>query len=98
MVKVLGGSSNASYWSWTIYDNKRVPFNTNHSPLYADLNVQENYRGDGSTSSGGNTLYFDFLSNGFKVMNGGTEANGTAGTSVLYMAFAEAPFKYANAR
>jgi len=98
MVKVTGGSSNASYWSWTIYDNKRVPFNTNHSPLFANSSVSENYRGDESTTTGGNTLYFDFLSNGFKVMNGGTEANGTAGTVVVFMAFAEAPFKYANAK
>jgi len=98
MVKVTGGGSNASYWSWTIYDNKRVPFNTNHSPLFANLAVIENFRGDGSTNSGGNTLYFDFLSNGFKVMNGGTEANGTAGSPVVYMAFAEMPFKYANAK
>ena len=98
MVKVTGGGSNASYWSWTIYDNKRVPFNTNHSPLFANLAVIENFRGDGSTNSGGNTLYFDFLSNGFRVMNGGTEANGTAGSPVVYMAFAEMPFKYANAK
>jgi len=98
MVKVTGGSSNASYWSWTIYDNKRVLFNRNHSPLFANHSIFENYRGDGSTTSGGNTLYFDFLSNGFRVMNGGTEANGTAGTPVVYMAFAEMPFKYANAK
>ena len=98
MVKVTGGGSNASYWSWTIYDNKRVLFNRNHSPLFANHNIFENYRGDGSTTSGGNTLYFDFLSNGFRVMNGGTEANGTAGSPVVYMAFAEMPFKYANAK
>ena len=39
----------------------------------------------------------DFLSNGFKLRNTTNEWNGSGNTHV-YMAFAEQPFKYANAR
>ena len=38
----------------------------------------------------------DACSNGFKIRNSGTAQNG--GGTFLYMAFAEHPFKYANAR
>ena len=71
---------------WTIYDNIRSPFN-----LVDDF-LRPNLANDEATSS---TNSFDFLSNGFK-------ARGTGGTvnsgNLIYMAFAEAPFKYANAR
>ena len=39
----------------------------------------------------------DFLSNGFKHRSTGASENASGGT-YIYMAFAEAPFKYANAR
>jgi len=40
----------------------------------------------------------DFLSNGFKIRTSiGTELNGS-GNSIIFAAFAEAPFKYSNAR
>ena len=41
--------------------------------------------------------YCDFLSNGFKIRDNGSEANRT-GEPYWFMAFAESPFKYANAR
>ena len=41
--------------------------------------------------------YCDFLSNGFKIRDNGTEAN-RAGANFVFMAFADQPFKYANAR
>jgi hypothetical protein len=91
MIKAMNGSSNSSYWSWAIYDNARKDYNPAHSPLYANLSVQEDYRGDGATSSGGNTLYLDFLSNGFKIRNSGTEINGVT-TNYIYIAFAEQSF------
>ena len=97
MVRVTGGSSNTAYWSWAVHDDTRVGFNPRHSPLFANLYRPEGYRGDDSTSSGGSSLFIDFLSNGFKERSGGTEQNGVAGTEVIYMAFAESPFKYANA-
>jgi hypothetical protein len=39
----------------------------------------------------------DFVSNGFKVRNSGSYIN-TSGATFIFMAFAEAPFKFANAR
>jgi hypothetical protein len=39
----------------------------------------------------------DILSNGFKRRDTNTDVNASGGTYV-YLAFAEAPFKYANAR
>jgi hypothetical protein len=40
---------------------------------------------------------YDFLSNGFKIRNTSADQNASAGT-YIYMAFAESPFNYANAR
>ena len=97
MVRVIDGSSNTNYWSWTIHDNARKTANVRHSPLYANLYRPEPYRGDDSTSSGGADVKMDFYSNGFKDRSGATEQNGVAGTNIIYMAFASAPFKYANA-
>ena len=39
----------------------------------------------------------DFLSNGFKIRNNGSYTN-ESGSTHIYLAFAESPFKYANAR
>ena len=39
----------------------------------------------------------DLLSNGFKARNSNVTIN-ASGSPLIYMAFAEAPFKYANAR
>ena len=44
-----------------------------------------------------NEYDIDFLSNGFKLKSGDVYENGS-GELFIYMAFAEAPFKYANAR
>ena len=44
-----------------------------------------------------NEYDIDFLSNGFKLRSGDVYENGS-GEAFIYMAFAEAPFKYANAR
>ena len=41
---------------------------------------------------------YDFYANGFKLKTSGYTRNRVAGKVLLYMAFAEAPFKYANAR
>ena len=41
--------------------------------------------------------YCDFLSNGFKIRDNGSEANRSA-ANFVFMAFADTPFKYANAR
>ena len=45
----------------------------------------------------GDYAHYDILSNGFKVRDNGTESNRSGGT-FIYMAWANSPFKYANAR
>jgi hypothetical protein len=45
----------------------------------------------------GGSRQMDFLSNGFKLRCTGGDANGS-GNTIIYMAFAENPFKYSLAR
>jgi len=74
---------------WRVYDNKRgdvVGGNPNDRCLYFDTTAVEAGEND-----------HDLLSNGIKVRNNGGEGN-TSTRSYLYMAFAENPFKYTNAR
>lgn len=73
---------------WQIYDNQRTPLNKDDgNALYSNLN---------SAETSGFTM-FDFLSNGFKLKNtGGGGINYT--NTYIYLAFAEAPFKYTRAR
>ena len=81
--RAVGGDA-----SWVIHDNKRAGYNGDNDYLHADNNQSES---DGSSGT------IDLLSNGFKLrMTAGTH-NGTDDT-YFYMAFAERPFKYANAR
>ena len=72
--------------SWFINDNKRNPYNVVDSQLFANSS-------DAEADSRG----LDFLSNGFKILDSSTSHNGN-GNTILYIAFAEMPFKYANAR
>jgi hypothetical protein len=71
---------------WGIHDNTRDTSNVVENVLRPNLNAVEF---DGVSC--------DFLSNGFKWrVNSGLR--NTSGQTYIYMAFAEAPFKYANAR
>ena len=72
--------------SWNMADSKRSPNNVVAEQVQANLNNAE------STA-----FSFDFLSNGFKARTTDAARNGDDDT-YIYMAFAEAPFKYANAR
>lgn len=74
--------------SWYIIDTTRQPNNLNDTRLSANTSGAE---------VSGDTLGFDLLSNGFKVRNTNTDYNASNGT-YIYAAFADAPFKYANAR
>jgi len=65
--------------NWTIYDNKRDPFNV------ADTVLLPN-----TTNADQTVINFDFVSNGFKCRNSGSENE--SGTTYIYMAFAENPF------
>tara|TARA_Y100000114_G_scaffold148956_1_gene162562 strand:+ start:41 stop:982 length:942 start_codon:yes stop_codon:yes gene_type:complete len=86
---ILGKRSNASV-NWFIHDTTRDPINFTIHRLFPDIAGAEN-------SSEAETTYgIDFLSNGFKIRAKHTSTG--ANDAYIYMAFAEMPFKYANAR
>ena len=74
--------------SWYVYDTSRATYNTTNAWLQPDTAAAEN---------SATTWEFDLLSNGFKVRNSGAFSNASGGT-YIYVAFAEVPFRYANAR
>jgi hypothetical protein len=75
--------------SWYIQDNKRNSYNEVKAALYANLNSAEDSAG----------VFSDFVSNGFVAINDGSSgASNVSGRSYIYLAFAESPFKYSNAR
>ena len=45
-----------------------------------------------------NLLHVDFLSNGFKIRNATYGETNASGGTYIFLAFAEQPFKFANAR
>ena len=78
--------------SWGMFDATRNAFNVTNKHLTADTSDAE-YSGDTNRD-------MDFLSNGFKLMNAypsGLIYDNSA-RQYIYIAFAENPFKYANAR
>ncbi len=72
--------------NWVILDNKREGFNPDQDGLDAN-----------SAGAEGSAEQSDFLSTGFKVRNNSTGNNGSDNT-FIYLAFAEQPAKYSNAR
>jgi hypothetical protein len=85
---MIKASSSVSFGNWVMKDTTRNPSNISDANLYANLSNAED------TTS---TVYIDILSNGFKLRGTYDGINGN-GSSYVYMAFAENPFKYANAR
>ena len=73
--------------SWVMHDNKRSPFNVIDEDLFANL----------SSAESDNTVDKDFLSNGFKHRASHLAVN-ASGSTYIYMAFAEQPFQFSNAR
>jgi hypothetical protein len=71
---------------WVIYDNKRNTFNVMDKYLYANTSGAEN-----------DADRVDFVSNGF-VGRANNYDISQSGVKYIYLAFAEAPFKFANAR
>jgi hypothetical protein len=85
---MLKDISNAQ--GWAMYDTARGTYNpiaATGQILFANLTTAE-------SSFSGNTI--DVLSNGFKIRANMNTAN-QSGATIIYMAFAEYPFKYANA-
>ena len=71
--------------NWRMYDSARLGYNPTNSVLYPNLSNAEDTT----------TNHIDLLSNGFRWMSDNNNANGH---TFIYLAFAESPFKYANAR
>jgi hypothetical protein len=74
--------------NWLMYDNKRDPDNRVAQGLFPNLGGAE------TEQTGG---FVDFVSNGVKCREDGSAMNASGGTFV-YLAFAEQPFKFSNAR
>ena len=74
---------------WAMWDSKRD----------IDNSVVENIRANDNAAeytSGSNIG--DFTANGFKLRGTGGDVNSSSGYTYIYLAFAETPFKYSNAR
>ena len=78
--------TDSSGFSWGILDTSRNTYNVANLRLFADLSQADNTQD-----------ILDILSNGFKLRTTNTNENASGGT-YIYAAFAENPFKYANAR
>jgi hypothetical protein len=72
---------------WIVEDASRSPNNVSTIALFPNLADAEQT----------NRSYIDFLSNGFKLRDSNADSN-ASGVTYIYMAFAENPFKNANAR
>ena len=72
--------------NWFIFDNKREGYNEDNDTLSPNLAAAED-----------NSYKLDLLSNGFKI-RGSQNAHNQSGQTFIYLAFAEQPFKFANAR
>jgi len=70
---------------WVIYDAARDDYNAVSKTLEPNTHDTEGARGQ-----------MDFVSNGFKLR--GTNGVSNGANTLIYLAFAEQPFKYANAR
>ena len=77
--------STSNLREWFLVDTARNSFNVANSPLRAN-----------STGAEGTDTVLDMVSNGFKLRSSDTAFN--ASETYIYAAFAEAPFKFANAR
>ena len=75
---------------WVLFDSARSVNN----PVEEAQELNPN---DNSAEGSSGTDCFDFMSSGFKLRRTGDVFN-TSGYNYIYLAFAEQPFKYANAR
>lgn len=73
--------------NWNITDTARNPYNNTTVALRPNSTADESTVG---------TVYVQPLSNGFKITNNNTDTN--ASSTYIYACWAEAPFKFANAR
>jgi hypothetical protein len=79
-------TDSASSGDWNIVDSVRNTTNPVNKYMYLN-----------ATNAEGTATIYDFYSNGFKIRESGAGTN-ASGSPYIYIAFAESPFKYANAR
>jgi hypothetical protein len=84
---ILAKRTDTAGFDWIMTDSSRSPSNVVDKRLFGNTN-------DAESSA---TTPYDYLSNGFKLRNTNANENASGGT-YIYMAFAENPFKNANAR
>ena len=86
---ILIKNMSASGTYWHMADSKRLGRNVVGQYLFANTNeVESNYTEE---------VLLDITSNGFKLRGLYSHINGN-GNTIVYLAFAETPFKYSNAR
>ena len=85
---VIAKEASSAGGSWFMWDNKREVGNVKDAVVWADALNAETAHAE---------YEIDFLSNGFKI-RGNSAATNQNGETMLYMAWAESPFKYATAR
>ena len=85
---ILIKNSNVAGNNWWLLDTARSTYNVQDALLNADTSGAEN-----NTTA----VSIDFLSNGFKPRTTDGGMNGS-GNTMIFMAFAESPFKFSNAR
>jgi hypothetical protein len=83
---IMSKSTSASRF-WFVTDTSRDPYNVCNLPLFPN---------DSQGETAG-TTDFDILSNGFKARTTNAAVNGN-GETIIYIAFAENPYKYSLAR
>ncbi len=86
---ILWKPSTQAATNWVMVDNKRDTFNVVDAYLLADV-------GNNVSGAEGDLDLVDFLSNGFKLRQ--VSGNNESGQTIIYLAFAESPFKNARAR
>ena len=80
--------STSSGTNWSIFDSKRLGYNVDNNIMRIGANETTTEQTDDDV---------DFVSNGLKFRRSSTNFNNSSHT-YIYLAFAEAPFKFANAR
>ena len=81
------------------FDSTRSPYNSSSNPLYANFSKTEGLRAGHPTNTFDTANGIDFLSNGFRILTKEYgEVNVGTGYHYLYMAFAEQPGAFSNAR
>jgi hypothetical protein len=87
-VLIKNASIGAGGYDWCIYDTARNTFNAVNNFLAADLSNAE---------LAGAAIDIDITANGFKLRTTNAAVNGS-GSTMIYAAFAETPFRYSLAR